>query len=161
MLKAESVLPEDWPYLLAKNRPRFRRQVFARLYVSPRDNDSQSFPRMSARTFYLLSLLCISRLLIANSVDNNGASPARTAVTSHLPRESVASKGIASIGYSKRRHILEIQFVNGAVYRYLQVAPSVHRDLMAADSKARYYDANIKGNYPSVRVRPRVTQEAR
>jgi hypothetical protein len=32
---------------------------------------------------------------------------------------------------------------------------------MAADSKARYYDANIKGNYPSVRVRPRVKQEAR
>ncbi|HET9856297.1 MAG TPA: KTSC domain-containing protein [Chthoniobacterales bacterium] len=116
---------------------------------------------MSAKTFYLLSLLCASRLLIANSLDNNAASPSRPAVTSHIPRESVASKGIASIGYSKRLHILEIQFVNGAVYRYLQVAPSVHRDLMAADSKARYYDANIKGNYPSVRVRPRVNQEAR
>jgi hypothetical protein len=83
------------------------------------------------------------------------------AVTSHIRRESVASKGIAAIGYSKRRHILEVEFVNGAVYRYLQVAPSVHRDLMAAASKARYYDANIKGNYPSVRVRPRVKQEAR
>jgi hypothetical protein len=118
-------------------------------------------PQMSAKTFYLLSLLCASRLLIANSVDNNAASPARTAVTSRIPRESVASKGIASIGYSKRLHILEIEFVNGAVYRYLQVAPSVHRDLMAADSKARYYDANIKGNYPSVRVRPRVKQIAR
>src|SRR5204863_285531 len=70
---------------------------------------------------------------------------ARTAVTSHIPHQSVVSKGIASIGYSKRLHILEIEFVNGAVYRYLQVAPSVHRDLMTADSKARYYDANIKG----------------
>ena len=116
---------------------------------------------MSAKTFYLLSLLYISRLLFANSSDNNAASATRSAITSHIPRESVASKGIASIGYSKRRHILEIQFVNGAVYRYLQVAPSVHRDLMAADSKARYYDANIKGNYPSVRVRPRVKQESR
>jgi hypothetical protein len=116
---------------------------------------------MSAKTFYLLSLLCASRLLFANSVDNNGASATRTAVTSRIPHEPVTSKGIAAIGYSKRRHILEIQFVNGAVYRYLQVAPSVHRDLMAADSKARYYDANIKGNYPSVRVRPRVKQESR
>jgi hypothetical protein len=116
---------------------------------------------MSAKTFYLLSLLCASRLLIANSVDNNAASPTRSAVTSRIPRESVASTGIASIGYSTRLHILEIEFVNGAVYRYLQVAPSVHRDLMAADSKARYYDANIKGNYPSVRVRPRVKQIAR
>ena len=116
---------------------------------------------MSAKTIYLLSLLCAWQLSIANSVNDNAASPVRTAVTSHIPRESVASKGIASIGYSKRLHILEIEFVNGAVYRYLQVAPSVHRELMAADSKARYYDANIKGNYPSVRVRPRVKEKAR
>jgi hypothetical protein len=125
---------------------------------------------MSANSFYLLLLLSVSRLSIADSLENNKPSPARqsgglvprqarTAVTSHIPRESVVSKGIASIGYSKRLHILEIEFVNGAVYRYLQVAPSVHRDLMSADSKARYYDANIKGNYPSVRVRPRVKQQ--
>jgi hypothetical protein len=127
---------------------------------------------MSAKSFYLLLFFCTSRLLIANSLENNTASPVRqsdglvprrtrTAVTSHIPRASVASKGIASIGYSKRLHILEIEFVNGAVYRYLKVAPSVHRDLMTSDSKARYYDANIKGNYPSVRVRPRLKQEAR
>ena len=53
---------------------------------------------------------------------------------------------------------MEIEFVNGAVYRYEQVAPTVHRELMAADSKARYYDAKIKGNYSSVRVRPRPSQ---
>ncbi|MEY2526515.1 MAG: hypothetical protein QOE73_1286 [Verrucomicrobiota bacterium] len=115
---------------------------------------------MSAKILCLLSLLG-ARLSIASSVDHSATSPARTAITSHIPRASVASKGIAAIGYSKRRHILEIQFVNGAVYRYLQVAPSVHRDLMAADSKARYYDVNIKGNYPSLRVRPRVKREAR
>jgi len=126
---------------------------------------------MSAKSVWVLLFFCTSRLLIANSLENNTASPvrqsdglvprrARTAVTSHIPRASVASKGIASIGYSKRLHILEIEFVNGAVYRYLQVAPSVHRDLMSADSKARYYDTNIKGNYSSVRVRRRVKQEA-
>jgi len=114
---------------------------------------------MSAKSVWLLLFLCASRLLIANSLENNTASPARTAITSRIPRESVASKGIASIGYSKRLHILEIEFVNGAVYRYLEVAPSVYRDLMSADSKAAYYDRNIKGNYPSVRVRPRVKQE--
>jgi KTSC domain len=124
---------------------------------------------LSANSFYLILLLSVSRLSIADSLENSrpvrqsgGLVPrqARTAVTSHIPRESVVSKGIASIGYSKRLHILEIEFVNGAVYRYLQVAPSVHRDLMTADSKARYYDANIKGNYPSVPVRPRVKQQS-
>jgi len=146
-----------------------RLQIFARLDVSQRGNGSRSFPQMSANAFYLLLLLSVSRLSIADSLENSrpvrqsgGLVPrqARTAVTSHIPRESVVSKGIASIGYSKRLHILEIEFVNGAVYRYLQVAPSVHRDLMTADSKARYYDANIKGNYPSVRVRPRVKQQS-
>jgi KTSC domain len=111
---------------------------------------------MSPKSVWLLLFVCASRLLIASSLEND---PARTTVTSHIPRKAVASKGIASIGYSKRLHILEIEFVNGAVYRYLEVAPSVHRELMAADSKARYYDRNIKGNYPSVRVRPRVKQE--
>jgi len=117
---------------------------------------------MSAHSFYLLLLLSVSRLSIADSLESNKPGPrqARTAVTSHIPHQSVASKGIASVGYSKRLHILEIEFVNGAVYRYLQVAPSVHRDLMAADSKARYYDRNIKGNYPSVRVRLRVKQQS-
>ena len=102
---------------------------------------------MSAHVSPLLILVCFSQLAAAEP-----------AVTSHIPRQPVASKGIASIGYSKRLHVLEIEFVNGAVYRYTQVAPSVHRELMAADSKARYYDANIKGNYPSTRVRPRVKQ---
>jgi hypothetical protein len=92
------------------------------------------------------------------------ASPARVAaesptVTSHIPRDRIESTAIVSAGYSKRRHILEIQFANGAVYRYLEVAPSVYRDLMATDSKTRYYDANIKGNYRSVRVRPRVKDQ--
>lgn len=114
---------------------------------------------MNAKSVWLLLFLCVSRLLIANSFENNAAGATRTAVTSHIPRESVVSKVIVSIGYSKRRHILEIELVNGAVYRYLEVAPSVYRDLMTADSKARYYDINIKGNYPSVRVRPRVKQE--
>jgi len=87
---------------------------------------------MSAKSVWLLLFVCASRLLIASSLENDPASPARTTVTSHIPRKAVASKGIASIGYSKRLHILEIEFVNGAVYRYLEVAPSVHRELMAA-----------------------------
>ena len=67
---------------------------------------------------------------------------------------------IAKVGYSKRRRILEIEFVNGAIYRYLNVSASVYRDLMWAQSKARYYDMNIKGTYQSLRVRPRRKEHA-
>jgi hypothetical protein len=74
-------------------------------------------------------------------------------VVSHIKREAISSSALAAAGYSKRRHILEVEFVNGAVYRYLNVPPSVYRDLMSAVSKARYYDSNIKGNYTSFRLR--------
>ncbi len=83
-----------------------------------------------------------------------------TAVLSHIPREHVQSSGLVSVGYSKRRQILEIEFASGAVYRYLAVPPSVHRDLMSTESKTRYYAMNIKRNYRSVRVRPRVKSDS-
>jgi KTSC domain len=82
-------------------------------------------------------------------------------IISHIPRQRVESTAIAGVGYSKRRHILEIKFANGAVYRYLDVSPSVYRDLMSAESKTRYYQAYIKGNYRSVRVRPRQTEQTK
>jgi len=81
-------------------------------------------------------------------------------IISHIPHERVSSSAIASVGYSKRRHLLEVEFANGRVYRYLQVTPSVYREFMSAHSKARYYDRNIKGNYPSVRVRPRLKDQS-
>lgn len=117
---------------------------------------------MHAKPVALLLFFCVvARALLVASPENDSSRSTRWPVTSRIPRESVDSKVIASIGYSKRRHILEIEFVNGAIYRYLEVAPSVYRELMAADSKARYYDANIKGSYPSVRVRPRAAEQAR
>jgi hypothetical protein len=97
---------------------------------------------------------------IANSGPKNLRSYTDNPVISHIPRVRVSSTAIASVGYSKRRHILEIEFANGAVYRYLQVGPSVYRELMRADSKARYYVANIKGYYPSEHVRLRVKGQA-
>jgi hypothetical protein len=82
--------------------------------------------------------------------------PQDEVITSHIPRERVESSAISEIGYSKRQHWLEIKFVSGAIYRYLDVPPSVYRDLISAESKAGYYARYIKNNYRAVRVRPRV-----
>jgi hypothetical protein len=86
-------------------------------------------------------------------------SPAPNHITSRIARQSVQSTAIAKIGYSKRHHILEIEFVNGAVYRYFDVPVSVYRELMSAKSKARFYDSNIKKHYRSALVRQRQKQE--
>jgi hypothetical protein len=76
-------------------------------------------------------------------------------MVSRISRQPVESTAIAKIGYSKRRHILEIEFVNGAVYRYFDVPTTVYGDLMSAGSKARLYDSNIRQHYRSVLIRSR------
>jgi hypothetical protein len=76
-------------------------------------------------------------------------------IISHIQREPIASSAITAVGYSKRLHALEIEFRNGAIYRYLNVPPSVHGALIAAPSKARFYDEDIRGKYRSVDVRSR------
>ena len=85
--------------------------------------------------------------------------PARAAehrqVTSRIARQPVHSHALASVGYSKRLHALEVEFINGAIYRYSNVPPEIYRDLLGAPSKAHFYDANVRGHFPSVHVKPR------
>ncbi|MEY2530063.1 MAG: hypothetical protein QOI96_148 [Verrucomicrobiota bacterium] len=113
-------------------------------------------PPMKPKSFFLfLSLVCFTAEagLAAPAEDDS------TAIVSHIPREHVQSTGLAGVGYSKRRHILEIEFINGAVYRYVDVPPLIYRELMSAESKAGYYASHIKKHYRSVRVRPRVKDQ--
>lgn len=109
------------------------------------------------RVLQSLLILCISIPLVV--VARAEPSPTPGPITSRIPRQSVQSSAIAKVGYSKRRHILEIEFVNGAVYRYFDIPLSVHRDLMSAESKARFYDSNIRRHYRSVLVRQRQKEQ--
>lgn len=84
-----------------------------------------------------------------------GRSEKLAGIVSHIRHEQVASSGLAGVGYSKRLHALEIEFVSGAIYRYEEVPLTVYRELMAAKSKAHFYDTNVRGKYRSVHVRPR------
>jgi hypothetical protein len=96
---------------------------------------------------------------VAPAVFSAEPSPTQDHITSHIPRQPVQSTAIAKIGYSKRRHILEIEFVNGAVYRYLDVPPAIYRGLMWAGSKAQFYDFNVKGHYRSIPIPPPQKQQ--
>jgi hypothetical protein len=106
--------------------------------------------RWSPRT--LVAVLFLSATIVSGAPtktsDANG-------IISHIKRFPVESKAIAAIGYSKRLGALEIEFRNGAIYRYLAVSPSVFEALIHAPSKARFYDENIRRKYRSVHVRPR------
>ena len=100
--------------------------------------------------------LAASLFLVATTLHAHPVStPPRPEIVSHIRRLPVNSTALAAVGYSRSLRALEIEFRNGAIYRYLEVRPSVYRDLMRATSKARFYDENIRRKYRSLRVRPR------
>ena len=51
-----------------------------------------------------------------------------------MNRVAVDSTSVASVGYDERKHVLEIEFRGGRVYRYLDVPAAVHRLLLRAPS---------------------------
>jgi hypothetical protein len=104
----------------------------------------------------VLLLAGIAALSALTCVASRPNEPRRAdAIVSHIRRQPIDSSAITSVGYSKRLHALEIEFVNGAIYRYLDVPSSLYRDLIKANSKARFYDKNIRGRYHSIHVKPR------
>ncbi len=76
-------------------------------------------------------------------------------VHSRIKRTPVKSSNVSSVGYSRPLHALEIEFVRGAVYRFLDVQPRIYRQLLAAESKGRFIAENLRGKYRFVRVQPR------
>ena len=111
------------------------------------------------RIWFAVTAAMTTVLVLASGADSAKAGDSNR-IVSHIPRESVNSTAIAKVAYSKRRHMLEIEFVNGAIYRYLDVTPSVYRNLMSAESKARFYDFNIRTHYRSVLVRARQKEQS-
>jgi KTSC domain len=100
--------------------------------------------------------LFASMLLFATTVAGDPPkAPDSPGIISHIKRDAVQSTALASVGYSNRLRALEIEFRNGAIYRYLSVPPAIYHDLMVAPSKARFYDENIRRKFRSVHVRRR------
>jgi KTSC domain len=132
--------------------------------IAPGGRDPPSKPRL--RRWRLLSRRPVRRWIVAlllpliwSFATIAAPAPQEEPITSRIPRERVESSVICEIGYSKRQHWLELKFVNGGIYRYLDVPPSVYRELLAADSKASYYARYIRNNYRSLRVRSRGNDE--
>lgn len=61
----------------------------------------------------------------------------------------IRSSSVTAVGYDEERHELWVRFVGGDTYRYAMVPPSVHRELLAAESVGRFVNARIKPTYPA------------
>jgi hypothetical protein len=69
-----------------------------------------------------------------------------------IARRQVVSRVVRSIGYDEGHAVLEIEFVNGRVYRYHMVPQREWNGLLGAASKGRYLDARIREKFPTTRM---------
>lgn len=69
-----------------------------------------------------------------------------------MERISVNSSNLSAVGYEAESGVLEVEFLGGAVYRYSDVPESEYDALMGADSKGKYFSANIKSKYAFVKL---------
>ena len=69
-----------------------------------------------------------------------------------MERQSVNSSELRSVGYDVKTRTMEAEFTDGPVYRYFNVPPDAHRQLMAAPSIGAYFNKNIRGVYPYMKV---------
>ncbi len=68
-----------------------------------------------------------------------------------MRRTAVDSTTMRSVGYDSAQQILEVEFTSGAVYQYLEVPATVFDELMAAESKGRYFNQEIRDDYTALR----------
>lgn len=73
-----------------------------------------------------------------------------------MKRTPVKSSQIASVGYDSETQTLEIEFANGGnVYRYSNVPPTLHAELMNDGSIGAFFHKHIRSrakDYPYVKV---------
>ncbi|HEX3594429.1 MAG TPA: KTSC domain-containing protein [Polyangiaceae bacterium] len=69
-----------------------------------------------------------------------------------MRRERVHSASVASVGYDEAEHVLELEFHNGNVYRYLDVPVAVHRLLLQARSIGDFVNTVVKPKFEAIRV---------
>ncbi|MGH9191258.1 MAG: KTSC domain-containing protein [Acidimicrobiales bacterium] len=70
-----------------------------------------------------------------------------------MNRITVESSLVATAGYHDPSSTMELEFVDGGVYRYFVVPRSVFDALLTADSIGRFFQEHIRGVYPFERIR--------
>jgi KTSC domain len=71
-----------------------------------------------------------------------------------LSRVRVTSSFIASVGYDAKARVLDVKFHSGSLWRYFDVPPEIYRAFLDAESKGRFYNANIRHHFKSQKLEP-------
>jgi hypothetical protein len=109
-------------------------------------------PTLARRSFFpaVLRRLVAVLLLLLLVVQGDAQSGS-------IERKPVQSSDLASVGYDARQRILEIEFRSGGIYRYLEVPAAIHDQLLAAESKGRFFAAHIRDQFRCERLKARAS----
>lgn len=64
-----------------------------------------------------------------------------------IPRIRVRSSSLAAIGHNAEENVLVVEFVNGSVYRYLDVPAQTYQQLLRAESKGAYFNRLVRTRF--------------
>lgn len=80
----------------------------------------------------------VSKLTKVNSAakNNNG-----------IITQKVKSSNLDTVTYNTKKRTLQILFLSGRTYEYMNVANAIFNALIKASSKGMYFDANIRYRY--------------
>ena len=67
-------------------------------------------------------------------------------------RVSVESACIASIAFSIKENVLQLEFRNGLAYEYFGVPVALYTELLSAQSKGTFVTRFIRGHFPFRRL---------
>lgn len=70
----------------------------------------------------------------------------------NMRRAPITSSMMASAGYDEATGVLEIEFLTGAVYQYVDVPSHLYRSLLDAPSQGRFFHGSIRDAFRCQRV---------
>lgn len=76
-----------------------------------------------------------------------------TATRARAAAVAVHSSLIATVSYDASQYVLQLEFCDGAIYRYFGVPAAICEDLLAAESKGTYFNREIRDCFRYALVR--------
>jgi hypothetical protein len=72
-----------------------------------------------------------------------------------VERIELDSTALAWVCYLSEQRVLQVGLHTGRDYDYLDVPARVYQELLAAESKGRYYNLHIRNEFPCRQIRRR------
>jgi hypothetical protein len=72
-----------------------------------------------------------------------------------MARVELQSTSLNAATYQGEYAFLELEFRNGAIYRYLGVPEQIYQELLSAESKGQYFHQHIRNRFPYTKIDPK------